>query len=207
MDFSRYFSQLLDWKKLPAYKLENRVDSFIGYYLKDILAKFTGKSFRDIIPEFPLRVGTIYPSININKSYKVDFLGICEKGSHILVEIKTDLRSRRDEQDNYLEIAKEIKLEKLIDGLQKIYKATKADYKDKYRHLIDKLIQVKIMDDLMEFCGDCEELEIIYIQPSNPGNKKNIIDFDFIIDFLKTESTQNTFEEEFIKVLQEWKKD
>ena len=207
MDFDKYFTQLLDWKKLPAYKLETRVDSFIGYYLKDILEKFTNNKIVEIIPEFPLRVGTIYPKININKSFKVDFLAISENKTHYLIEFKTDSKSRRKKQDNYLDIAKDIKLKKLIDGLKKIYKATSVEYTDKYKHLIEKLFKIKIINETIDFIGKNEELDIIYIQPSNINDEQNIIDFDFIIKYLKNVDTHNTFEEEFIKVLCEWKND
>jgi len=59
MDFTKYFSQMVDWKKLPAYKLEPRIDSFIGYYLLDILKEYTKEVYVDIIPEFPLSPNTV----------------------------------------------------------------------------------------------------------------------------------------------------
>jgi hypothetical protein len=205
MNFNAYFSQLIDWKQLPAYKLETRIDSFIGYYLSDILKEYTKQNILAIIPEFPLRVGTLYPRININKSFKVDFLAISESGKHYLIEFKTDSNSRRSKQDDYLNIAKQKKLATLIDGLKKIFDATDVQYETKYLHLIDKLSNIKIIDSNINFIGSNEELEIIYIQPSNIKREKNIIDFEYIIKFLKQFDSQSSFEHELIRALEEWK--
>ncbi|GHT68361.1 hypothetical protein FACS1894110_15700 [Spirochaetia bacterium] len=205
MNFNAYFSQLIDWKKLPAYKLETRIDSFIGYYLSDILKEYTKQNILAIIPEFPLRVGTLYPKININKSFKVDFLAISESGKHYLIEFKTDSNSRRLKQDDYLNMAKQKKLTALIDGLKKIFDATDVEYKQKYLHLKNKLLNIKIIDANINFIGNNEELEIIYIQPSNTKGEKNIIDFEYIIKFLKQFDSQGSFEHELIRALEEWK--
>jgi hypothetical protein len=208
MNFEKYFAQLLDWKKLPAYKLETRIDSYIGYYLRGLLKEFTGKNIIDIIPEFPLRIGTIYPNIDINKSFKVDFLAISEVGCHYLIEFKTDSKSRRTKQDNYLAIAKERKLRLLLDGLKKIYEATATEYIDKYRHLINKFIELKIIDNKLEYIyKKSDDLDIIYVQPSNLDKHDNIIDFDFIIKYINNNYDNDSFEQEFVKVLSEWKND
>ena len=77
MEWNKYFEMLQDWKLLPAYRAEPRIDSFIGYYLKEILSDKLKDQINGIIPEFPLRLGTINPNINdknyADRSYKVDF--------------------------------------------------------------------------------------------------------------------------------------
>ena len=64
MDWYEYFKMMIDWKKLPAYRAEPRIDSLIGYYLKDILSNELGDQITGIIPEFPLRLGTVNPNID-----------------------------------------------------------------------------------------------------------------------------------------------
>ena len=59
MNWDSYFEMMKDWKKLPAYKAEPRIDSLIGYYLNDILSDFCEDNMVGIIPEFPIRLGTI----------------------------------------------------------------------------------------------------------------------------------------------------
>ena len=60
MNPQTYFDMLIDWKQLPAYKLEPRIDSLVGYYLPDILNEFLGEKIVGGIPELPLRLGTIH---------------------------------------------------------------------------------------------------------------------------------------------------
>jgi len=33
VDWMNYFEMMKDWKKLPAYRAEPRIDSLVGYYL------------------------------------------------------------------------------------------------------------------------------------------------------------------------------
>jgi hypothetical protein len=77
MNWNEYFAMMEDWKQLPAYRAEPRIDSFIGFYLPDMLADFCGEKMTGIIPELPIRLGTVKPHLNeesyADKSYKVDF--------------------------------------------------------------------------------------------------------------------------------------
>lgn len=54
-----YFDLLEDWKLLPAYKLETRIDSLIGFALPQILEQALGVKIGHVIPELPLRKGSI----------------------------------------------------------------------------------------------------------------------------------------------------
>jgi len=40
MEWKEYFDIMIDWKKLPAYKAETRIDSLIGFFLKSIISEY-----------------------------------------------------------------------------------------------------------------------------------------------------------------------
>jgi hypothetical protein len=61
MNWNEYFEMMKDWKKLPAYKAEPRIDSLVGFYLKDALTDFLGVEIIGIIPELPIRLATVKP--------------------------------------------------------------------------------------------------------------------------------------------------
>jgi len=61
MNWKHYFEMMIDWKKLPAYKTEPRIDSIIGYYLNPILSDYLKVDIEGIIPELPIRLGTVKP--------------------------------------------------------------------------------------------------------------------------------------------------
>ena len=75
-----------DWRHLPTYQLERRVDVFFGLLLPEIVETEFGieRKYLEVIPEFPLRKGTLEEcSVNTgrrddkrnrdNRSTKVDF--------------------------------------------------------------------------------------------------------------------------------------
>jgi hypothetical protein len=207
MDWNCYFETLIDWKKLPAYRLEPRIDSFLGFYLKDLLGKIESVEIAGVIPEFPIRKATIFEKHLKEDSCRVDFLAIAKTGPHYLVEVKTDSRSRRKEQDDYLQKAKAKGLRALVNGLQNIYKA--SDQKEKYAHLMQKLKSLSLVDAANVFSGGSEELEIIYIQPrpSCSDKPEKVICFEQIADFFKTMSGVSEFEQELSRALRQWKDD
>jgi hypothetical protein len=205
MDFIKYFESLVDWKKLPAYRLEPRIDSFVGYYLPELIFYYKRNKIIEIIPEFPIRGKTVFKTFSSEKSFRVDFLAVSNDGPNYLVEFKTDANSRRENQDRYLLNAQEKKLGALINGIKHIYKAT--EYKNKYDHLINKLKKLTLINDNLEFIGTNEEIEIIYIQPSNDRNENNIIDFKQISNFINSKSDIDIFEKELSNTLLKWTND
>ena len=120
MDPEKYFDMLIDWKKLPAYRLETRIDSILGYYLSDILKAHLKRTVSLVIPEFPLRKGTLNPlnKLDQNRSEKADFYVRCQDGANLLIEVKSDSASRRVQQDEYLRLAQETGIAALIEGLR-----------------------------------------------------------------------------------------
>jgi len=209
MNFKKYFKTLRDWKKLPAYSLEPRIDSIIGYYLDELILYYIIKKKKNkiigIIPEFPIRKKTIFNTSSGEDSRKIDFLAISKDGPHYLVEIKTDSKSRRKDQDDYYIKAKEKKLGALINGIKDIYK--KTNYEKKYEHLFDKLEEYKLINAHHELNRINDDLEIIYIQPSNNKEENNVIDFKQISDFINSRKNIDNFERELSKTLLKWLND
>jgi hypothetical protein len=206
MDWEQYFEKLIDWKKFPAYRAEPRIDSLIGFYLSDILSDYLNIKIEDIIPELPLRLGTIHPEHNeknfADRSYKVDFFAIGNNNKNYLIEFKTDPLSLRKPQDDYLNISKALGTKPIMTGIVKI--AGVSSYKKKYTHLIEKLIGGGLLDIKHQYTGKNPECEIIYIIPSNRKKEKNIIDFLWIINWFKRKENLDEFEKAFSETLNIW---
>lgn len=204
MDFSRYFSQLADWKRLPAYKAETRIDSLVGYYLADMLSDFLQVPIVGLIPELPIRLATVKPRLEgtpyAERSFKVDFLAIAEHGVCYLVEFKTDSASRREAQDTYLLEAQAIGVAAIIAGIKRI--AHVSAYKQKYGHLLAKLESYGLFDSSLPE----RHFEIIYVQPANSKAETQVIDFLWMANWLEARS-DDAFGLEFAKALRNWAND
>jgi len=197
------FDNMDVWRNLPAYQLERRADIFFSIYLPEILSYKFGAKIEGVIPEFPIRVGTIHHAIDINKSFKVDYLA--KAGDKIiLVELKTDEGSRRDKQDWYLERAKEVGLAELLDGVRKIYKATNS--KKKYEYLLGLLQDFGfiILDEkgTFEIAQADYSIQIVYIQPNNPDKQDNVITFQEISEMIESHGDELSLR--FSKSLLKW---
>jgi len=185
---NKLFDLLDDWRNLPAYQLERRADVFFAIYLPDILKAKFRVDIEFIIPEFPVRIGTIYPDLDLknpNLSFKIDYVAVSNlKKTVYLVELKTDVGSRRENQDKYLESSKTINIKGLVDGVLLINKATSS--KRKYAYLLDLLSKIGWVDNsILQNISQDYAIEIVYIQPTNlkiEKEEKNnvIITFDDI---------------------------
>jgi len=209
MEWKEYFEMMIDWKKLPAYKAETRIDSLIGFFLKPIISEYLNDEIDGIIPELPIRLATVKPELENTKyserSYKVDFFAVGNKSTNYLVEFKTDTKSRRDKQDEYLELSKILGTEQIINGILKIAKV--STYKTKYNHLKNKLKNTGLLNENFEYSGKNKTLEIIYVQPSNYQNEKFVIDFNWIAEWLDKQPNRSSFDTELSKALRIWSKD
>lgn len=155
----RVLKQLNEWRHLPAYALERRVDVFIGMFLSEILKSKKGLipdgSELEVIPEFPLHKKECEildpkgkPSKG-NHSVKVDFAVFCkEENKLILVELKTDAKSTSNSKNQLSNMhaaktktkTKEFPTRAIIQGV--IEAAKNSPEKRKYAHLICKLHQI-----------------------------------------------------------------
>lgn len=203
----KVFDLLDDWRKLPAYQLERRADIFFAIYLDKIIKSKYHKTIKLVIPEFPVRAGdVIHNHKRPDLSFKIDYAAICDDDKTIyLIELKTDQGSRRQEQDEYLNKAKQMNISGLITGVIKIYHATDQKYKKKYDYLLDKLSELGwIKRENMELRNTAKEYDItvVYIQPRNEQNHSDTISFDDICSYL-TEQDDLTIR--FVKSLKEWR--
>ena len=194
---SMLFDRMDSWRHLPNYQLERRADLFFSLYLPEALEAKLGFAVRaELVPEFPVRIGTIHPQIDTNKSFKIDYVALSTDGSKaMLVELKTEGLSRRTGQDRYLEAAKDVGLGALIEGLLMIFRATNA--KRKYFCLLDRLSHMGLLEipdemrrildgpdlrgidetaDRVRVTCDVAEHHIVYVQPQGSG--PGIISFD-----------------------------
>ena len=206
MNIENLFDLLDDWRCLPSYQLERRADIFFALHLDIISRKLLEIEIDLIIPEFPIRIGDIsIKNPQLNKSFKIDYLLYSKKSQKVFfIELKTDLLSLREKQDWYLESASKIKVSGLINGLIKIYEATKQ--KTKYDKLLEKLEIINWIEreNNTIYNLNCEiEPKVIYIQPLNPDGKKNVISFDNIISALS--ESEDILTKRFIKSLEKWK--
>src|ERR1051326_388533 len=177
---NQLFANLDMWRHFPAYQLERRADVFFSIYLPGFLQAEKGYDVQAIIPEFPIRVGTIHTKQDVNKSFKVDYLVKVNNPSRVLfIELKTDNHSRRPKQDWYLEAAKDKGMRSLLLGLKNIYAATNA--KNKYDHLFRSLESANLIrlsgENRFEVVDDQTVISILYLQP-NSTIDEDVITFD-----------------------------
>ena len=215
------FERMDNWRNLPKYQLERRADIFFAVYLKTALeAKYNLKIKEEIIPEFPIHKATIDPSNQTHQSVNVDFLAFSEDNKiAFLIELKTDLGSRRKSQDDYLIAAANKGLTKLIQGLIEIFPVTQK--KRKYFHLFKILedagiielpsqLQPKVFSKNMSGVGalirkvkiitPVEQSKVVYIQPTGDG--ENVITFNEFGSLI--EGIDDPITQRFVESLKTW---
>lgn len=209
-----YFSVLRDWKRLPAYRAEPRVDSIVGFALPEILLHNRNERVTLVIPELPLRIGSVQPQHEgksfSNKSFKVDFFVMTEGGKNYLVEFKTDSGSRREKQDAYLEAARDVRLGAVVEGILKLYQAT--TYKKKYRYLLAKLEEAGLVSS--ENAGYAasvadDRLHVLYVQPHAKEDDlgRDILDFVAVAEALREHFGGDEFMEAAAQAFLVWAED
>lgn len=215
------FDRMDTWRHLPNYQLERRADLFFSLYLPAVLeAKLGFPVAKQIVPEFPVRIGTIYPDIPIDKSYKIDYVAMsADADKVILVELKTEGLSRRDNQDKYLLASREAGFPALLGGVLDIFRATNS--KRKYFALLEHLesmgllrISMEVKEIMsrpslqgvteashsIEIITSATDSVIVYVQPNGTGD--DIINFE---DFRAVvQEHDDPVSQRFAQSLQEW---
>ena len=167
--------ELLDkWRHLPDYQLERRADIYFALFLPDVLKARYGSC--EIIPEFPLRYGTLWPEGSCtlsldkkrkwqNRSGKVDYAAFTKDSQKVFfVELKTDLNSINDEQICRLKRAKGMEFKEFVDGIGCL--SEKTEQGGKYEHLLKRLRELGV-------AGLGQKPEAVYILPEcNPAKEK-----------------------------------
>jgi hypothetical protein len=203
MDISNQVFDLLDdWRHLPCYQLERRADIFFAACLPRFLSEKLKLDIRpQLIPEFPARIGTLYPESGSNQSKKIDYVAIDAPGRHaIFVELKTDMASRDPDEDANLRRARDVGLSALLEGVPKIVCA--SDHKRKYWCLLQLLKQhalIAFPTNLNGFSASASDFmrcmqqvkvtvpatlktELLYLQPT--AKKSDEIGFDVLAEWL-----------------------
>jgi hypothetical protein len=148
MEINNQIFDLLDeWRHLPDYQLERRADIFFAPYLPRFLSDRFGLDIRPkLIPEFPVRLGTIDPKSASNQSCKIDYVAIDAPARNVIfVELKTDCASYRAKQHRYMRDAKAIGLHGVLEGVKEIILASDARSKRKYCCLLQLLEHHKLI--------------------------------------------------------------
>lgn len=213
------FELLNRWRHLPFYSLETRAAPFFALFLRDVLSETLNVEIHEtVIPEFPLRIGSLYTTdeerkeldAGRNQSFNVDYVAFAkDKSTAFLVELKTDMGSKRDEQDKYLGKARDVEFNLLVRGVRKLAKASNS--KQKYVHLLHQLSLAKFVCGNEELCelykksfskcrvvpgwtraidglkmGDtiCSKTKVVFIQPKPDPKltkgKSDACDFEYI---------------------------
>jgi hypothetical protein len=197
------FDRMDAWRHFPNYQLERRADIFFSLYLPEVLESKLGFAIRpELAPEFPVRIGTINLDLpKIDKSYKIDYVALSVAGDKaVLVELKTEGRSQRPEQDKYLRAAKNAGLTVLLEGLLDIFRATNS--KQKYFCLIEHLESMGLlhipitMKEIMKrpdlqganevsrqikVTANARECLIVYVKPNGKGPDVSFHEFADIV--------------------------
>lgn len=219
---------LLDkWRHLPAYQLERRADVLFALYLPEVLEKRLGGSNLCLIPEFPIKKSLLraYSDDTTSQSINVDFLAAARAngdepaGRAFLVELKTDMASRNEEQVRDLGQAVEVGLKKLVLGVIDICFATKQT--SKYAHLLHLLSECKLPIEYDKALfpvkqgyskrleaiqtrvertssADWPSLELVYVQPKN-----HVIDFNEFADEIE-KGADDGMRQTFASYLRQW---
>ncbi len=186
---AKLFENLDRWRHLPNYQLERRADAFFALYLQGLVEEKVGRSLSPtIVPELPILCSLVWKEREGMKSVKADYLLLAEDRSEAyLVELKTDAGSRWDQQDDYLRLACDCGLRKVIEGVIAIAKASAS--RRKYANLLQLLASAGLVR--VPASGavsnawfasaevlDCPPvLRRIYIQPSGGAEGEEVISF------------------------------
>jgi len=197
------FERLSDWKRLPNYQLERRLDIFISMYVKELLEEKLWPLSDVIIPEFPISRKTLGETSGINQTVKVDYVlfPMDFKNPIIFLELKTDNGSVRDGQINYLLKAKNAGIEIILNDWIEVY--NKSTSKKKYKYLFEKLEESGLTKTIWEAGNRANQnpkpkLNLLYkptiklaiLAPNNPTGLDDFATFNFA-ELVKLLSVKN----------------
>lgn len=137
-------------RHLPGYRLEGRLAPFFELFLPDVLGECLGAELHPVvIPEFPLRKGTLDGDDKSNQSYNVDYVAFSKdrkRRTVFLVELKTDMGSIDKDQERYLHLARDLEGDfgRLVCGIVKIC-GSKYAKRGKYVHLLHLLAKLELV--------------------------------------------------------------
>ena len=217
-------------RHLPFYSLETRAAPFFAIFLRDVLSEVLRvKIHHTLIPEFPLRIGTLENDCQLKElSYNVDYVAFSEDKTKVyLVELKTDLGSKRASQDKYLCQAQRTEFDCLVKGVRHLAKASRS--KRKYVHLLHQLSEAGFvrknhkLDELYKksfpnvVSGWTEAIEkltigdkirskpeVVFIQPKNHNSDKSYFKYIYFKKVAKIVKTKGDLGAKFAESLEQW---
>lgn len=197
--------ELLDkWRHFPAYRLEPRADPFFAAFLPMVLTEHLSNQgyavdVKHLIPEFPIRKGTVRKGKETNDSNKVDYFAISEDLKKcFLIELKTDEKSINEKQIKFLKWWSTRSWAEIVDGIKSIVCGVRSNRvtRRKYAHLLLELERIHLInvphidllrnlvrgrsirtDDFSICIENIEpeanpELDVIYVIPKEPCSQK-----------------------------------
>lgn len=234
-DINDLFGLLDKWRHFAGFPLEARSEVLFALFLPTVLENCESVGIKvkpHIIPQFPLRQNRIDPRTKKRTNYsdKVDFLALSEDGTRaFLIELKTDVSSRRGDQDKYLDNAIKTGMDGILRDLKDISKSDEKSIRQKYYHLLYAVSQLCLIElpcnledtmyadnsrgvyDLIDDISilNTPALEVVYVQPyehedDGPDDKHHYIYFD---EFANCVERQGNMGGLFAGYLRKWEKD
>jgi hypothetical protein len=212
ISFETLLHRLDQWRSIPDYQLERRVDIFLSYYLKDVLSDHLQLVMDEfVIPEFPVHQRlTKNPPPRGELSDKIDFvIPSVDRLTVVFVELKTAMDSRRPCQCELMNKCADMQFIDVLRGVIDIARESKAY--SKYATLLSHLesmgyIEIPEAFWQLDFHGSpygykriIRQIKIIpieakilpvFIQPRHDSNESNIVVIDFK-ELAKTIAKQN----------------
>lgn len=119
------FTRIVEFKRLPKYQFERRVDALLLPFLPDLLGQVMSGQVQHVIPEFPLKKPGTFQSTNVDHLFYL-------RGASppldrwLLFELKTDMGSVDLAQiETYIHYAG-LGMERLLDDIEGIAGASKS---------------------------------------------------------------------------------
>ena len=211
------FALLTEWRAYPNYQLERRADIFFALYLQDILRhRYPLNTFDLIVPEFPLRYGSIRTEDQgngANRSAKVDY--VCVDRTHdfcVLLELKTEERSLRKEQFQNMSNAINAGYSSLREGVRDLLEHTqeKRKYTTLLRYL-DTALPVKPLSTPHRGTEvPLTGMKMAIIKPTSETahcpERCDIISFDDVAAAIRNDKgSSDHFTQTFLNALSNWK--
>ena len=200
-----FFQRLDEWRHFPAFPLEPRSEVLFALFLPTVLekSKCVGVKVKpQVIPQFPLKQESEDKEKDYNLSDKVDFFALSDDGnSAFLIELKTDMRSRRPDQDDYLTNAIDKCMCRIMGDFKEMSKSRNDKHsRQKYFHMAHALSEIGVLglpsdlEDTMYAAHSqgvheliegicirkpCPKIDVVYIQP-RPCKKDKVDGFKYI---------------------------
>lgn len=161
-------SRLVEWGALPKYQLERRVDIFLTPFLERFIGRRLNGRATLVAPEFPLprslkdAIRTDAVVASDSRTINVDYLFSLQRpdphlSAWVLLELKTDPGSSKDEQDVAYRTARSIGMHKLRGFLDQVRKDSKK-HRAKYDRLLSRIYRRGFA---------CDRIELAYLTPHN----------------------------------------